>query len=141
MTAAAPGPGSPDRAGRARPRPAPLLAASILGFLLGLWALLYAALLFSAARQDGVLAAIAAVYLGIAVLCVAGGVQALMGRGGRLLTAGGLAVAVLSVLGVVTSLLGGTVAVWPVVLAAAGVGVVVLLNRPASRDFLARRGA
>ena len=141
MVGGAPGPDTPDRAGPARPRPAPLLAASLLGFLLGLYALLYAALLFSAARLDGVLAVIAAVYLGISVLCVAGGVQALMGRGSRLLAAGGVAVAALSVLGIVTSLMGGGLAVWPVVLAATGGGIVVLLNRPASRDFLARRGA
>ncbi|MGY1649997.1 hypothetical protein [Geodermatophilus sp. SYSU D01119] len=110
----------------------------MLGFLLGLWTLLYAALLFSAARADGVLAAIAAVYLGITVLCVTGGVQALTGRGGRLLAAGGIAIAALSLLGVVTSLMSGTLAVWPVVLGAAGVGVVVLLGRPASREFLTR---
>ncbi|MGY1713681.1 hypothetical protein ACI78R_04435 [Geodermatophilus sp. SYSU D01106] len=138
MSAGTPGRDGPGRGGRPVPRPAPLLVATLLGFLLGLWALLYAALLFSAARADGVLAAIAAVWLGITVLCVAGGVQALTGRGGRLLAAGGVAVAALSLLGVVTSVLDGTLAVWPLVLAAAGAGVVVLLNRPASREFLSR---
>ena len=107
MAGGAPGPDTPDRAGPARPRPAPLLAASLLGFLLGLYALLYAALLFSAARLDGVLAVIAAVYLGISVLCVAGRLPPPVGRGSPLLAAGGVGVAALSVRGHPSSLTRG----------------------------------
>ena len=140
MPGGTPGPDFPGPAGRGRPRPFPLLAATLLGLLLGLYSLLYAALLFSAARLDGVLAVFGAVYLGITVLCVGGGVQALRGRGGRLLAAGGTVVAALAALGIVTSLVAGAFALWPVVLVTAGAGIVVLLNRPASREFLAHRG-
>ncbi len=137
-----PDPGPPGPSATGGPgvaRPAPLLAAAGLGILLGAYCLMYSLVLFTAARVDGVLAVFGAVYLGIALLCGGGAVQALTGRGTGLLASGGGVVAALAALGFLTSLAGGGVALWPVVLVAAGVGVVVLLNRPASRAHLALR--
>ncbi len=135
------GPAGPPASGDPRSaRPVPVLAAAALGFLLGAYALMYSLLLFTAATVEVVFAAFGAVYLLIAVLGIWGGVQALTGRGSRLLAAGGGVIAVLAVLGIVTSLVGGGVSLWSVVLAAAGAGTVVLLKQPASRAFFASRG-
>ncbi|NEM07174.1 hypothetical protein [Geodermatophilus normandii] len=131
----------PDRGGRRAPRPLPLLAAAMFGLLLGLYALVYAVALLAAARIDRVLAVIGAVYLGIAVLCVWGAVQALAGRSGRMLVAGGAVIAVLAALGIVAALGQGGFSLWSVVLLATGAGIVVLVNRPAAKAFITARGA
>ncbi len=133
-------PGLPASGGAPSPRPLPVLGAAALGFLLGTYALMYSLLLFTAATVEVVFAVFGAVYLVIAVLGIWGGVQALSGRGSRLLAAGGGVIALLAVLGIVASLVGGGVSLWSVVLAAAGAGTVVLLNQPASRGFFASRG-
>jgi len=109
----------------------------MLGVLLGLYALMYAVALLAAARLDRVLAVIGAVYLGIAVLCIWGAVQALAGRSSRLLVAGGAVIAVLAALGIVASLGQGVLSLWSVVLLVTGAGIVVLVTRPAARAFLA----
>ncbi|WP_369253690.1 hypothetical protein [Geodermatophilus amargosae] len=131
-----PGPG-----GRRAPRPLPLLAAAMCGLLLGLYALMYAVALLAAARLDLVLGIIGIVYLGIAVLCVWGAVQALAGRSGRMLVAGGAVIAVLAALGIVAALGQGQLSLWSVVLLLTGAGIVVLVNRPAARTFLATHRA
>jgi hypothetical protein len=113
----------------------------MFGILLGLYALMYAVALLAAARIDRVLAVIGAVYLGIAVLCVWGAVQALAGRSGRMLVAGGAVIAVLAALGIVAALGQGGFSLWSVVLLATGAGIVVLVNRPAAKAFIAARGA
>jgi hypothetical protein len=46
-------------------------------------------------------------------------------------------IAVLAVLGIVATLGQGGVSLWSVVLLVAGAGIVVLVNRPAAKAFLA----
>ncbi|MGK5112106.1 MULTISPECIES: hypothetical protein [unclassified Geodermatophilus] len=121
-------------------RPAQVLGAVLLGFLVAFFALLNALVLLAAASVIPVFGVFGALYLAIAAVNIWGGVQALTGRGGRVLTIGGGVTAGLGVLGIVTSLVQGQFAFWSVVLAAVGAGMVVLLRQPASTRFFAARG-
>ncbi|WP_141233681.1 hypothetical protein [Geodermatophilus saharensis] len=114
-----------------------MVAAGVLGLLLAAYTLVYALLLFSAVSISLGYAVVGAVFLGISGLAAVGAVQTLLGRGSRLLTAGGAAFALLTGLGLVTALVTGSVGLWPVVLLAVGVAVAVLPNRPASRSWFA----
>ncbi|WP_139173410.1 hypothetical protein [Geodermatophilus telluris] len=127
----------PASAGPRVPRPAAVSAAAGLGFVLGAYALMYSLALFTAATRVAFYAVFGAVYLGIAVLCLWGGVQVVTRRCSRLLTAGSVLIASLGALGIVSALATGVFSLWLVVLVGLGVGVVVLLRRPASREYLA----
>ena len=110
-----------------------------LGFLLGAYALTYSLTLFTAATVAGSYAVFGAVYLGIAVLCAWGGVRVLTSRGSLMLKLGGALIAVLGALGLALALVDGVFSLWTALLVLVGVTIVVLLGRPSSRAFLARR--
>jgi hypothetical protein len=133
--------GSPARSEPRVPRPAAVLAAAGLGFVVGAYALMYSLALFTAATHDTTFAVFGAVYLAIAVLCGWGGVQVLTRRGSLLLRTGSVLIAGLAALGLVLALSSGVFSLWLAVLVVVGVGIVVLLTRPASRTYLAGRPA
>jgi hypothetical protein len=119
------------------PRPVQVRVAAGLGFLLAAYGLVYGLLLFTGVSISLVYAAAGAAFLGISGLAAAGSVLALTGRGSTLLVAAGAVFAALTAVGAVLALQSGSVGVWPLVLIAVGVAVVVLLNLPESRAFFA----
>jgi hypothetical protein len=120
------------------PRPAPVRVAAALGVALAGYTLVYSLLLFTGVSIAVGYAVAGALYLAISGLTAGGVVRALTGRGGGLLVAGGAVFTLLTAVGLVGALLGGSgIGVWPLVLVAAGLAVAVLPTRPASRAFFA----
>ncbi len=120
------------------PRPVPVRVAAGLGLLMAAYTLVYAVPLFAGVSIGVGYAVFGAVFLGVSVLAAVGSVHALSGRGGGLLSAAGAVFAGLAALGLVLGLVRRQDAgVWPLVLIAVGVAVVVLVTRPESRAFFA----
>ncbi|NEK57468.1 hypothetical protein GCU56_06215 [Geodermatophilus sabuli] len=127
-------------AGPAGPRPPQVLMAAVFGFVVAFFALIGALGLFALSTISAQFALFGIVYLAIAVTDIWGGVQALTGRSSTVLKIGGAATAGLVALGLLVSLTQGQFNGWSLVLIAVGVGIVVLLSQPASRQWFAARG-
>lgn len=122
-------------------RPPQVLTAAALGFLVALYLLMYAVVLFAATAVLGAVSAlVGALYLAIAALDLGGGVLAVAGRGSRILRNGGAVTAGFGALGLILSLTQGGFSLWSVLLIAAGAGIILLLNQPVSRAYFAARG-
>jgi hypothetical protein len=123
-------------------RPPQVLAAALVAFLLAFYLLMNALVLLAAIRIVGLIGAVfGVVYLAVAAVDLGGGVAALTGRSGTVLRVAGLLTAGLAAVGLVLSLFQGAFSLWLALLVAAGAGIVVLANQPASRQYFADRGA
>ena len=136
-----PDPATPSPTTPPSRRPPHVLAAAVLGFVVGLYLLLNALVLFVATQIYGAIGAIGGlVFLTVAAANVWGAVQATTGRGSGILRIGGLMTAGLGALGVLLALTQGAFSVFSLSLLAVGAGIYLLLNQPASKQYFAARG-
>jgi hypothetical protein len=120
------------------PRPVSVRVAVGLGLLLAAYNLVYALQLFAGVSISAGYWFAGAAFLAVSGLATAGSVYALIGRGSTVLVAAGAAFVALTAVGLALALLNGVdIGLWPLVLIALGVAVVVLPNLPDSRAFFA----
>jgi hypothetical protein len=144
------GPGTPAAEWQAPPagpgatpakRPPQVLAAALLGFVVAFFLLIGAVVLFAASTLFGALSAVFGIlYLALTALNVVGGVQAIQGRGSRLLKIAGGITAGLGVVSLVTYLVEGSFDFSTLVSILIGAAIVFLLVQPASKAYFAARG-
>jgi hypothetical protein len=122
-------------------RPFQVVTAVVLGFVVGFYLLLNGLVLLTATRFFGAVgAAVGLVYIAISAVDVCGGVLALSGRRRTVLRAGGLATAGLAATGLVVALTQGAFSGWSFLVLAAGAGIFLLLDHPASQRFFVGGG-
>jgi hypothetical protein len=115
--------------------------AAILGFVVAFFALFGALALFALSTIFGLFALFGVLYLALAAVNIWGGVMAIQGKGSTILKIAGLVTAGLALLSLILTLTQGSFDFWSLLLIAAGVGIFVLLNQPASQQWFASRGA
>jgi hypothetical protein len=139
--APAPSYGGAPAYGAAGQRPPQVLVAAILGFVVAFFALFGALALFALSTIFGLFALFGVLYLALAAVNIWGGVMAIQGKGSTILKIAGLVTAGLALLSLILTLTQGSFDFWSLLLIAAGVGIFVLLNQPASQQWFASRGA
>ena len=130
-------PGSTD----GRPRPPHVVMAAVAGFVEAVLLMMAALLYFTYSAVGSWLAVFGAVFLGLAVACVLGGILALRGRTSRVLLVTGATAAAIAVLLIAVSVAGGGgFDAFSASVVLLGVAPVVLLLQAPSREwFTARR--
>jgi hypothetical protein len=121
-------------------RPPQVLAAAIMGFVVGALALLGGLGFFALASIFALFAVFGILYLALAGLNIWGGVLALQGKGSTILKIAGLITAGLAILGWIFALTQTGFDFWSLLMAAVGIGIFVLLNQPVSQQWFASRG-
>jgi hypothetical protein len=121
-------------------RPPQVLVASILGFVVGFFALIGALGLFALSSIFGLFALFGVLYLALAAVNIWGGVLAIQGKGSTVLKIAGAVTAGLALLGLILALTQTGFDFWSLLLIAAGVAIFVLLSQPASQQWFASRG-
>ncbi|MGY1812061.1 hypothetical protein [Blastococcus sp. SYSU D00820] len=122
-------------------RPPQVLTAAILGFVTALLLLLAAFAYFAFSSIVGFLALFGVLFLALAAGCITGGVLAITGKGGQVLTISAAVAGALVLLGIIIALAGGAgFDTFSLLVLVMCVGIVVLLNQaPAKQYFASKR--
>lgn len=121
-------------------RPPQVTTAVVLGFVAAAFLLLGGFGLFALATFSGVFALLGVLYLVLGAGTIYGGVQALQGKGSTVLSYAGLAIAGLSLVGIVLALTRGSFQVTSLISVVIGAGIFFLLRQPPAQQWFASRG-